>query len=112
MSGMSQFTFVGRIAKITPFEKVTKVRAIANHRRKNDAGVWEDDPHAVTLTLFGDKRRRYIDEHLDVGDLILARGRMREDRYEKDGEMQYEMSLIVQDLDRLARKGQGDDDKI
>ena len=38
MSGLSEFTFVGRIVEVTDLDKVTKIRAIANYRRKGEDG--------------------------------------------------------------------------
>ncbi len=104
MAGISEFAFVGHIARITPLDRVSKVRAIANYARKTADGTWEDDPHAVPLTVFGNRRRAYVDEHLNVGDLIMAQGRMKEDRYEKDGQTRYEMSLVVSRIDRLPAR--------
>lgn len=111
MAGQAEWNFVGRIAKITDFDNVTKVRGIANYAKKNESGEWEDDPYSAELTVFGDGRRRYTNEHLSTGDLFRAAGRFKEDRYEKDGETKYSTTFYVDKIERLARP-QGDADSI
>ena len=110
MSGLSEFTFVGRIVEVTDLDKVTKIRAIANYRRKGEDGSWGEDPHAVDLTVFGDGRRSYARDHLAKGDLIQAQGRIKRERYEKGGEAVFETSLIVRELSRLVRPRSDEDD--
>lgn len=44
MKNFAIFTILGRIARITPLNNVTKVTIAANYRRKNKDGAWEDDP--------------------------------------------------------------------
>lgn len=103
MPGLSSFTFVGNIARITPLERVTKLRAIANYDRKDENGERVQDPYPVSLTIFGDGRRKYVETYLKVGDLISAEGRIKDDRYERDGETRYETSLIVDRINFHAR---------
>ena len=103
MSGLSSFTFIGNIARITPLERVTKVRAIANYDRKDETGERIRDPYPVSLTVFGEARRSFVETYLQVGDLISAEGRIKDDRYEKDGETRYETSLIVDRINFHAR---------
>ena len=108
----AEFHFVGRIAKITDLNGVTKVRAIANYRRKKSGGTeYEDDPYSVELSVFGDGRRSYVNEHLEIGDLIRAAGKFKEDSYEKDGQRIYGTTFFVDDIGRLARPS-GDRDAI
>ena len=111
MAGQAEFNFVGRIARITDLNGVTKVRAIANYARKRDDGDYEDDPYSVELSVFGDGRRRYVNEHLSTGDLIRAAGRFREDSYEKDGERVFGTTFFADKIERLARP-QGKDDLV
>jgi hypothetical protein len=52
-------------------------------------------------------------EHIKEGDLILARGRMRQNSYERDGQKVYTVDLICEDFSVLAHKferseGEGD----
>lgn len=83
MTGLSKFIFVGRVAKITPLDRVTKVRAIANYARKGDDGDWQDDPHGITLAVFDGRRRRFCDTLLKVGDLIQAEDRTKDGSFER-----------------------------
>lgn len=103
MSGFSKFTFVGRVAKVTPFDAVTKLRVISNYRYKGKDGEWRDDEHAITLTIFDQNRRSYVERKCAVGDLIAAEGRMKDTKYEKDGEPRYETTFVVDEIQRLAR---------
>lgn len=102
MQNIAEFRIIGRIAKITRKAKVTYIDIAANYGRKTDAG-WEDDPHWNTITLFGKLHER-ADKH-SQGDLIHVTGRVRQNRFEKDGETRYGVDLIANAIGVLIRKG-------
>jgi single-strand DNA-binding protein len=76
MKNFATFTILGRIARITPLNNVTKVTIAANYRRKNKDGVWEDDPHFNEVTIFDASTRRQRRE-ASPGRFARARSRPR-----------------------------------
>ena len=66
-------------------------------------GDWVDDPHWNEITIFDDGTKTYIDKYLDKGDLVHARGRIRQASYEKDGEQVYTVNLVCTQFACLAR---------
>lgn len=100
MKGTCDFTIVGFVATVTMLQRVVKVRVITNQSRKID-GQWRDVECPNTLTVFGDRWRRWVEDHLTEGDLILAKGWVQETSYLRGGQTIYETSLIADELQRL-----------
>ena len=110
MKNFATFTILGRIARITPLNNVTKVTIAANYRRKNKDGAWEDDPHFNEVTIFDASTRRYIEEHCGKGDLVHVEGRLRQNKFERDGQTVYTVDLLSQDFGKLSSKSEAADE--
>ena len=110
MKNFATFTILGRIARITPLNNVTKVTIAANYRRKTKDGALEDDPHFNEVTIFDANTRRYIEEHCAKGDLVHVEGRLRQNKFERDGQTVYTVDLISQDFGKLASKAEASDE--
>lgn len=69
---------------------------VANNKRiKNAAGDWEDgDPMFLRCTAWR-QMAESIAESLGRGDLVVARGTLNEDHYEKDGEKKTSWNVTV-----------------
>ena len=106
MKNFATFTILGRIARITALNNVTKVTIASNYRRKNKDGAWEDDPHFNEVTIFDANTRRYIDDHCGKGDLVQVEGRLRQNKFERDGQAVYTVDLVCQDFGKLASKAE------
>lgn len=104
MKNLAEFTLIGRIGKITPCDGVTRLSIASNYRRKGKDGEWIDDPHWNQIVVFNEGARGYIAEHVGQGDLVMARGRVRQSSYEKDGETRYGVDLVCTDFGLLAAK--------
>lgn len=103
MKNVAEFTIIGRVGRIGG-ESVTRVTIASNYRRKDQDGAWSDDPYWNQIVVFAEDTRRYIAEQVGVGDLVIARGRVRQSSYEKDGETRYAVDLVCSDLGLLAAK--------
>lgn len=107
MKNRAEFDIIGRTGRIARVGKAVKVNICSNFARKvNDE--WVEEEFWNTVTVFGDKFQQKV-EKMGIGDLVVARGRMRQNRYEKDGETVYATDFIADELDVLARKGAADD---
>ena len=96
----------GRITKAT-------LTAISNTRRGSGEGR-EEEATAIEWTLWG-TLAIYAAEYLDKGSHVNIVGRLRNNRYEKDGETVYGTTFTADEIDYLdtradseARKGRDD----
>ena len=69
---------------------------VANNKRiRNAAGEWEDgDPMFLRCTAWKQMAENIV-ESLGRGDLVIVRGTLNEDHYEKDGEKKTSWSVTV-----------------
>lgn len=104
MKNLAEFTIIGRIGKINAGDAVTRLSIASNYRRKGKDGEWGDDTHWNQVVVFSESTRNYIAEHVAQGDLVMARGRIRESSYEKDGHTRYGVDLICTSFGLLAGK--------
>ncbi len=104
MKNIAEFTLIGRIGKIDRLNTATRLSIASNYRRRAEDGTWSDDTHWNSVVVFAESTRRYVDEHVHKGDLVLARGRIRQTSYQKDGETRYGVDLICFDFARLAAR--------
>jgi single-stranded DNA-binding protein len=103
MRNIAEFALIGRIGSIKQVGSTMRVTIASNYSRKNKTGEWVDDAHWNEITIFDDGTKTYIDKYLDKGDLVHARGRIRQASYEKDGEQVYTVNLICTQFACLAR---------
>ena len=104
MKNVAEFTLIGRVGKVTTNGTVTRLSIASNYPRRQDDGSYRDDTHWNTVVVFAEGTRRYLAEQVGTGDLVMARGRLRESRYEKNGQTRYGVDLICLDLGKLASK--------
>lgn len=104
MKNVAEFTLIGRVGRITPGDGVTRVSIASNYRREGKDGAWADDPHWNQIVVFGEGTRGYIAEHVAQRDLVMARGRVRQSSYDKDGETRYGVDLVCTEFGLLAAK--------
>ena len=101
MKNIAEFTLIGRIGKVEVLNTATRLSIASNYRRCSEDGNYADDTHWNTV-VFAGSTCRYIGEHVARGDLVMARGRLRQSSWDKDGETRYGVDLICLDFARLA----------
>lgn len=110
MSGKATFTVIGLVGKVVEFDKSTKVSIASSYptKEKDEAGktVYNTDWNSVTV--FDDKTREWMSNHVTAGDLVNVDGRMRDSSYQKGNHTIYTTERIVVRFDRLATKEQLD----
>jgi hypothetical protein len=102
MRNIAEFQILGQVVRSAQVGKATKVTVAANYQIK-DGDQWVDDPHYNTVTIFNERTQKYITDHIGIGDLVHARGRMRQGSYEKSGETIYTVDMVCDEFSRLAR---------
>lgn len=110
MKNLATFTLLGRIARVSELTNVTKVTIASNYRRKSKEGTWEGDPHFNEVTVFDESTRRYLSRHCAKGDLVHVEGRLRQNKFERDGQRVYTVDLIATDFGKLASKAEASDE--
>jgi single-strand DNA-binding protein len=98
MKNIAEFTLIGRIGKVEVLNTATRLSIASNYRRRGEDGSYADDTHWNTVVVFAGSTRRYIGEHVARGDLVMARGRLRQSSWDKDGETRYGVDLIRLDF--------------
>lgn len=101
MQNIAEFRIIGRLGRIHQMDKVTHLDLASNYRRKVD-DTWQDDVYWNRVTLFGKLHERAA--NLGAGDLVHITGRIRQSRFEKDGETIYAVDLIANQMGTLLRK--------
>ena len=103
MKNIAEFTLIGRIGKVEVLNTATRLSIASTYRRRrSEDGSYADDTHWNTVVVFAESTRCYIGEHVARGDLVMARGRLRQSTWEKDGSTHYGVDLICRDFARLA----------
>lgn len=108
MQNIAEFRIIGRVGKVTTGDKVTHVDLAANYGRKVD-GNWQDDTHWNRVTFFGKAKERA--DKLASGDLVHVTGRVRQNRFEKDGETRYGVDLVADGIATLIKNERDDDEE-
>ncbi|MBZ6078824.1 single-stranded DNA-binding protein [Microvirga puerhi] len=104
MNNIAEFQIIGRVARTAQVGSALKVTLAANYGTKDKTtNEWKEDPHFNTVTIFGEGTQDYIEKHIATGDLVHARGRIRQSNYEKNGETVYTVDLICTEFSRLAK---------
>lgn len=70
-----------------------------NDRKKNQqTGEWEDVPNWVEVTFFGN-RAATIGRYLAKGSHVTVKGKLRESKWERDGQKRSKLSVVGEDID-------------
>lgn len=74
-----------------------------NERRKNGAGQWEDYANAnyFDCTMFGTRAEK-LASFLKRGTKVCITGRLKQERWEKDGKKHSKVSVIVDELEFMS----------
>ena len=103
MRGTAEFQTIGRIGRIAEVGTTLKINIASDYPRKQEDGTWDDNTHWNTATVFNERTIKWIKDKCKLGDLVHARGRLRQGSYEKDGETIYTTDLITEDFLLLAK---------
>lgn len=107
MRNISEFRIIGRVGRIDVSDKVAYINVAANYGRKVD-GEWQDDTHWNRVTVFGKAIERV--QKMGAGDLIHISGRVRQTKYDRQGETIYGVDLIADAFATLAYNGKPAED--
>lgn len=83
--------------KTTPGGTVIGETGIAINERKKDGDQWVDDPIFYDITLFGKLAEKCASMY-KKGDSVMVIGRMKRDKWEKDGQKRQKDGVIANEV--------------
>lgn len=109
MRTFSEFQIIGRVGKIKAVGTTLRVSLAAEYGRKDNDGYFQSNPYWNEVTIFNENVIKWARDNVAPGDLVHARGTIRQTEYEKDGQTVYGITLAASDFDRLAKKRQDEE---
>jgi len=111
MKTFAEFQILGRIGKVREVGQTTRVSICANYAFKDRNGETKDKPYWNEITIWSDSARKYVRDYAKSGDLVIARGTLKQGSFEKDGEKVYTVDLNCDDFSILASKVEKSDEE-
>jgi single-stranded DNA-binding protein len=102
MKTFAEFQILGRIGKVREVGQTTRVSICANYAFKDRNGETKDKPYWNEITIWSESARKYVRDYAKSGDLVVARGTLKQGSFEKDGEKVYTVDLNCDDFSILA----------
>jgi single-strand DNA-binding protein len=84
---------------------VTEIGLAVNERYKNQSGEWVEDVVFVDVTLWG-RTAEIASEYLGKGSPVLIEGRLKLDRWEKDGQKHSKLRVTCDRMQMVGAKGE------
>lgn len=106
MKTFSEFQIIGHVGKngVRSVGQTLRISIAAEYGRRDDDGRFVSNPFWNEITVFNSARFEWIKKNIATGDLVFARGTIRQTKYDKDGETIYTVTLAADDFDLLAKK--------
>ena len=80
------------------------ISVAVNEREKNQqTGEWEDVPSYFDLVMFGN-RAEAVSHYLSKGSKVAVKGRLRQRRWESDGQRRSKVEVIVDEIEFMSRQ--------
>ena len=110
MSDLNVVALNGRLTKDAELKYTAAGMAIAsisiaNNQRVKKGDAWVDDASFFDVTYFG-KGAEAVHPYLAKGKLVAVTGKLRQERWEKDGEKRSRVSILA---DMVLLMGGGDE---
>lgn len=84
---------------------VLELGIAVNERRKNARGEWEDQANFLDCVMYG-SRAEAVSRYLHKGDKVTVDGKLRQERWEKDGQKRSKIRVVIDDIDFSGNKRQ------
>lgn len=99
---------LGNVGKVEDLkgvkQEVLEFSVATENNWKDDKGEWHSETEWHTVKAFG-KRAKYIDEKIDIGDLVYLEGQTKTEKWEtKNGEKRSRKVVYLNDFKLLPRK--------
>ena len=91
MSNFNKVILMGRLSRDVELKSVNhgsslvELGVAVNESRKSAEGTWKEEVHFIDVTFWG-KKAEVIAQYLSKGDPILVEGRLKQNRWEANGQ--------------------------
>jgi single-strand DNA-binding protein len=115
MKGLNKVQLIGNLgrdpeSRVTPNGKsVAKLSLAVNRKFKSKQGESIEDTEWFNVEAW-EGWAKVVAGHLTQGDRIYIEGRLKTEKYEKDGETKYFTKVVVQEMIMLGSFGSNGDD--
>ena len=80
--------------------------SLASNYSKKDGDQWKDEANFFDCTILG-KRGESLAQYLTKGTQVMVAGELRQERWEKDGQKQSKVGIMVDNVVLTGGKQQG-----
>ena len=112
MASYNRVVLVGNLTRdpelryISSGTAVTEIGLAVNDRRKNQSGEWVDETQFIDITLWA-RTAEVASEYLSKGSSVLIEGRLKLDRWEKDGHKHSKLRVVGEKMQMLGGRTGG-----
>ena len=113
MTNINRVVLTGNLTREPELRRTASGMAVlnmgiaSNDRRKDPkTGEWGDFPNFIDCTMFGN-RAESVSGYLHKGVKVGIEGKLRYSSWEKDGQKRSKLEVVVDDLELLTPKGEG-----
>lgn len=85
---------------------VSDIGLAVNDKRKGQSGEWIEEVTFVDVTFWG-RTAEVANEYLSKGSPVLVEGRLKQDRWEKDGVKHSKIKVVCERMQLLGSKNGG-----
>jgi single-strand DNA-binding protein len=85
---------------------VTEIGLAVNDRRKNQSGEWVEETQFIDVTLWA-RTAEVASEYLSKGSPVLIEGRLKLDRWEKEGQKHSKLRVVGEKMQMLGSRSGG-----
>ncbi len=104
MRTFSEFQILGRVGQVKEVGQTLRVTLAAEYGRRDEDGEFRSNPYWNEVTLFREAVIAWAKAHVGPGDLVHARGTLRQTEYLKDGAKVYGVTLAAEEFDLLRKR--------
>lgn len=79
--------------------------AVNDSRKDPSTGEWTEYPNYIDCVLMGERAEK-IASYLTKGTRVAVEGRLRQSRWEKDGQKRSKIEIIIDQIEFMSRKGE------
>jgi single-strand DNA-binding protein len=112
MSGVNRCIFIGNLTRSVEVRYTKSGQAVAsfaiacNETYKDKDGNKQENVEFVNITAWG-KLGEICGEYLEKGKQVYVEGKMKTDKYEKDGVERYSTKIVISNMTMLGQAGSG-----
>jgi len=112
MSSINRVLIVGRVVrdfevKYTASSSAVAEMSIAVNGTEKVDGQWKERVEFIDVTVWGEQAEACA-QHLGKGSLVGVDGKIRQDRWEKDGQKRSKIKVVAQNVQFLNSRGRDD----